>query len=217
MSPTASAGPGTRDGRIDGRTLRHQHRRPELVAALVEYVLDNGIADFALRPAASAVGVTHATLIRHFATKEELLTEVVDRVRADLVESVAADLEAHKSLGLPDLVWAVWDRMNEPHERRQFHLLYELAASHGRSGDNWIDLRASIPRELLPPLQLKLITDHGLSETEASTFAVLLIAQVRGLIINVIFDDDRVESDRAMRQFITMLVSAIGDRAPASS
>jgi hypothetical protein len=55
-----------------------------------------------------------------------------------------------------------------------------------------------------------------LSETEASTFAVLLIAQVRGLMINVIFDDDRVESDRAMRQFISMLVSAIADRAPAS-
>src|SRR4051794_2612086 len=103
MSPTGPARSATPDGHIDGRTLRHQHRRPELVAALVEYVLDNGIADFALRPAANAVGVTHATLIRHFATKEELLTEVVDRVRADLVDSVAADLETHKALDLPDL------------------------------------------------------------------------------------------------------------------
>lgn len=198
---------------MDGRTLRHQHRRPELVAALVEYVLDNGIADFALRPAANAVGLTHATLIRHFATKEELITEVVDQVRADLVDSVAADLDAHASLSLPDLAWALWERMNEPRERRQFHLLYELAARHGRGGDQRVDLRASISRELLPPLQLKLVTDHGLSETDASTFAALLIAQMRGLVINVIFDDDRVDSDRAMKEFISMLVSAVGDRA----
>ena len=60
------------------------------------------------------------------------------------------------------------------------------------------------------------MTDHGLSETEASTFEVLLIAQVRGLVINVIFDDDRVDSDRAMKEFITMLVSAVGDRTPTA-
>ncbi|RZI53447.1 MAG: TetR/AcrR family transcriptional regulator, partial [Pseudonocardia sp.] len=31
--------------RVDGRTLRYQHRRPELLAAATEYVLDHGIGD----------------------------------------------------------------------------------------------------------------------------------------------------------------------------
>jgi AcrR family transcriptional regulator len=35
--------------RVDGRTLRFQHRRPELLAAATEYVLDHGIAGLSLR------------------------------------------------------------------------------------------------------------------------------------------------------------------------
>jgi DNA-binding transcriptional regulator YbjK len=34
---------------IDGRTLRYQHRRSELLDAVGEYVLDHGIATLSLR------------------------------------------------------------------------------------------------------------------------------------------------------------------------
>ena len=43
------------EGRVDGRTLRYQHRRPELLAAATEYVLDNGIGDLSLRDMARAL------------------------------------------------------------------------------------------------------------------------------------------------------------------
>ena len=63
---------------IDGRVLRYQHRRPQLLAAAVDYVLDHGIADLSLRPMASSLGVTHATLIRHFSSKEALVAALVE-------------------------------------------------------------------------------------------------------------------------------------------
>ena len=37
--------------RVDGRTLRFQHRRPELLDAATEYVLDHGIANLSLQKA----------------------------------------------------------------------------------------------------------------------------------------------------------------------
>jgi AcrR family transcriptional regulator len=74
--------------RVDGRTLRFQHRRPELLAAATEYVLDRGIADLSLRPVAQSLGVTHATLLRHFSSKDELIKCVVEKIRTDLIAQV---------------------------------------------------------------------------------------------------------------------------------
>jgi len=74
----------------DGRTLRHQHRRPQLLAALTDYVLENGINEMSLRHAAEAVGVTHATLIRHFTSKDALIHEIVAAVRNDLLSRFQA-------------------------------------------------------------------------------------------------------------------------------
>jgi hypothetical protein len=35
--------------RVEGRTVRFQHRRPEQLAAATEYVLDHGVAGLSLR------------------------------------------------------------------------------------------------------------------------------------------------------------------------
>ena len=76
------------EDKADGRTLRHQHRRPELLAGAVEYILDNGVAELTLRPLAEALGVTHATLLRHFGSKEELVKEVITAIRLGLLKNL---------------------------------------------------------------------------------------------------------------------------------
>lgn len=53
--------------RVDGRRLRYQHRRGELLEAVGEYVLENGVASLSLRRVGEAVGVSHVTLQHHFA------------------------------------------------------------------------------------------------------------------------------------------------------
>lgn len=67
------------DKRPDGRRVRHQHRRPELLEAVTEYILENGLTDLALRPLAVEIGVTHSTLLRHFSTKDDLIFAVIER------------------------------------------------------------------------------------------------------------------------------------------
>src|SRR4051812_1588115 len=99
--------------RVDGRTLRFQHRRPELLAAVTEYVLAHGVSDLSLRPLAQALGVTHATLLRHFSSKEELIMSVVDKIRTDLTDRLTGDEELRAADSAAELVKALWPRLCE--------------------------------------------------------------------------------------------------------
>lgn len=44
-----------------------------------------------LRRMAQALGVTHATLIRHFRSKDRLVNEVIDHIRADFLAGLQHD------------------------------------------------------------------------------------------------------------------------------
>ena len=141
------------EDKIDGRTLRHQHRRPELLAAAVEYVLEHGIADLSLRPMAEELGVSHSTLLRHFGTKEELVTEVIEHVRAGIFSAPrasAGDASVTQSFR------AVWKRLCDPAERRQFLLLFEVVAVQGRDPDRFTSLEPTLITEFLGPVEASL-------------------------------------------------------------
>ncbi|WP_414171570.1 TetR/AcrR family transcriptional regulator [Clavibacter tessellarius] len=75
------------DDPVDGRRLRYAHRRGELLRAATEHVLEHGLDDLTLRGLADGVGVSHATLVHHFATRDGLIAEIVERVLAETFSS----------------------------------------------------------------------------------------------------------------------------------
>lgn len=197
--------------RVDGRRLRHEHRRPELLEALTEYVLEHGVAELSLRPAAEAIGVTHATLIRHFASKDELILEVVAKIRTDFLARLQRRLDASAAEGLGDYLWTAWNLLCQPRERRQFILLFELVARDardarmkrrsGRRGER-VD---SVVEAFTTPITERLIAD-GRSADEADQLATVILAQARGLQLDLAVSGERRRVDRAMQRFIDLLV-----------
>ncbi|MER6162867.1 TetR/AcrR family transcriptional regulator [Streptomyces sp. NPDC001868] len=183
--------------RVDGRTLRFQHRRPELLAAATEYVLEHGVSDLSLRPVAQALGVTHATLLRHFSSKDELILEVLDKIRTDLAEQLTSAPEYRGARSTAELVKAVWQRLCEPHEQRQFLLLFELVGRHGWKPEGDRDLVRPIIGGWVDILTDRL-TQDGRPPEEASALATLLLAQVRGLQLDLLVSGDRERADRAL-------------------
>ncbi|MDA2810620.1 TetR/AcrR family transcriptional regulator [Nocardiopsis sp. RSe5-2] len=190
--------------RVDGRTLRFQHRRPELLAAATEYVLDHGIAGLSLRPVAQALGVTHATLLRHFSSKDELITCVLDKIRTDLFAQVTADSGLQEAGSTAQLLRTTWRRLCEPKEQRQFLLLFEMAAGAGRrSGDGGEPTR-SMEDDFVGFISGWLRRD-GWAPEDASALATLLLAQIRGLQLDLLVSGDRARVDRAF-EFALALV-----------
>jgi AcrR family transcriptional regulator len=185
----------------DGRTLRHQDRRPELLAGAVEYILDHGVAELSLRPMAKELGVTHATLIRHFGSKEALVGEVVTYIRVSI--GTRARDSSGDLVGAPTdrMMRAVWEHLCAPAERRQFALLFELVALHARERDRFDFLEQMLITDFLTPLQARLRSD-GMSTRKARDVATGFLAQVRGLQLDLAISGDRRRVGAAMNRYI---------------
>jgi AcrR family transcriptional regulator len=194
--------------RVDGRTLRFQHRRPELLAAASEYVLDHGIAGLSLRPVAQALGVTHATLLRHFSSKDELIKCVVEKIRTDLFAQVTADSELQEAGSTAELLRITWRRLCEPKAQRQFLLLFEIVAGRGwQSGDG-----GELTRPMLDDVDFVSgwLRRDGWASEDASALATLLLAQIRGLQLDLLVSGDRARVDRAFEFSLALLEPRTG-------
>jgi len=194
---------------VDGRTLRHQHRRGELLAGAVEYILENGVAELTLRPLAKALGVTHATLLRHFGTKEQLVTEVITAIRVDMLDKLGASVGDIAAVPPARSMRTVWRQLCEPAERRQFALLFELAAIQAREPDRFGSLATVLIADFLQPIETSL-RSLGLSRSEARAIATGFLAQVRGLQLDLAVSGDRRRVNAAMNRYIDLITGAEG-------
>src|ERR1700710_3131750 len=52
-------------------------RKPQLLAEILDYLLDKSLASVSFRTIAQALGFSTYTLVYHFGTRDELLSEIV--------------------------------------------------------------------------------------------------------------------------------------------
>lgn len=191
--------------RPDGRTIRHQNRRPELLARITEFVLDKGNLDWSLRQAAEEVGVTHATLLRHFESKERLLVDVVEKVRLDLLARIGAHTsDGPSNSSMAEEIRRLWRLLCEPAERRQFVLLFALTAARGSDGDHLGRSITLLVGDFLAPLTDRFVAE-GHTPDRARTLATVVLAQIRGLQLDLAVTEDQDRVDDALNLFADMM------------
>jgi AcrR family transcriptional regulator len=167
---------------VDGRRLRYQHRRGDLLEAIGEYVLDHGVASLSLRRIAEAVGVSHVTLQHHFGTKDELVAEIVEH----LLERTFTPRGDYSDSGLGTL----WLRWTSPAGERDIRLFIEVLGQSlfdgprpslavERSIEHRLDLVAASLRRL------------GCPDADAELRATRLMATLRGLMMDLLVTGDR--------------------------
>ncbi|WP_369028198.1 TetR/AcrR family transcriptional regulator, partial [Nocardia farcinica] len=75
------------------RPLDHA-KRTELLAAVVRYIAEHGLADLSLRPLAAELGTSSRMLIYYFETKENLLVQALATQRPDISSIFAGVTDA---------------------------------------------------------------------------------------------------------------------------
>ncbi|AWG62978.1 TetR/AcrR family transcriptional regulator [Mycobacteroides abscessus] len=194
------------DGAVaDGRTLRWEHRRPELLSAVTEYVLANGVAGLTMRPLAEGVGVTIATLIRQFGSKDQLVEEVCRGIHATTLETLISDPELN-GLSPRDTLNALWARWLDPVQARPFVFLFELLGMSFREPDRYRWFSTSIVADWLAPIEAALISE-GKSAGEARIVATAVLALIRGLQMDLATTGDRSRVDAAYGAAIDALAA----------
>jgi AcrR family transcriptional regulator len=161
------------------------HRRAETLAKAADYVLEHGLAGLSLRPLAKALGTSPRMLLYDFDSKDNLIHEILAEIR----RREAAMLEAEVR-SLAD----VWDWISAPEREPFLRVFFEVY------------VRALGRREAEPFVRdwLAFIDERWHPRVDAAT-ATLMIAVVRGLLLDRLATHDRERTDAGMATFTRLL------------
>jgi AcrR family transcriptional regulator len=205
---------------VDRRSLRYRHRRGELLVAVGEYVLENGVAALTLRRAAEAVGVSHATLQHHFGSREQLLEEIVEH----LVERSFAPGEDYPeqatNADVERRLRELWASLMTPTGKKDIRMFTDVLVQSlyvGPGSEPAITHSIGQRLERIAGIMVSL----GCPEPEAMTFATGMLAMLRGITLDLLATG---EQERVDATFELLLGGALRlaaawsenrDRAPA--
>jgi len=193
---------------------RDDRRRAELLAGFVQQLLQHGLADLSLRPAATALGTSPRMLLYYFESKEKLLVEAIAAVRAAERARLAHEMQRRRFGGsVSEVVWAVWrwfsGRRRGPY-LRLFYELYALSASQPARFRRFLDL---ISEDYLAVMEEGL-RSWGFEGPEARAAATLYLGTFRGLLLDLLTTGERARVDAAVRYLATSLENELVARKP---
>jgi AcrR family transcriptional regulator len=176
--------------------------RERLLDACTSYALESGLPD-RMGPLAAAAGTSTRMLVYHFGTRDQLLREVLRRARQRQLEAFGQMLRPRPDEPYVDTLARAWEQITGPEGRpylRMFNQLHiaQLRDSAGRP--LWPDFSRIATTDWLGPLQ------EGLSSMHRPELATLVLATLRGLLMDLDATGDTARTARAWRD----LLDAIG-------
>jgi AcrR family transcriptional regulator len=185
---------------VVGRPVDHQ-RRAELLDAVVDYTVEHGFSDLSWRPVACALGVSTTTLVHHFGTKEQMLVTILARLRERLSEAVRDTLG--KQPDLATAARAAWTLTSDPQRGAEFRLFF---AVYGRALQAPKQFAAFLERVVAD--WMGALRDAQGPDTDPGTAtrtATLVIATIRGLLLDLLATGDRDRVQDAAESFLATL------------
>jgi AcrR family transcriptional regulator len=160
------------------------HRREAVLAQAADYVLEQGLAGLSLRPLAKALGTSPRMLLYDFGTKERLIHEILAEIRrreAALLDAEVCSLED------------VWRWISAPEREPFLRVFFEVYV-------------AALGREEAAPFVrdwLEFLRERWQPPVDEAT-ATLMVALIRGLLLDRLATRDRTRTDRALSRFVEL-------------
>jgi len=161
------------------------NRRTTTLAKAAEYVLEHGLADLSLRPLAKALDTSPRMLLYDFGSKERLIHEILAEIRRR--ERSMLDADVHTL----DDVWRWISATERSPFLRMFFESYVAALGRNEAQPFVLDWLAYLQEHWTPPVD--------------TASATLMIAVVRGLLLDLLATGDRSRTDAASRRFGELL------------
>jgi AcrR family transcriptional regulator len=177
-----------------------RHKQPEirgrLLDACADYALTHGLPD-RLEPFAVAAGTSSRMLIYHFGTRDELRREVLEQARQRQRDGFGSLLKIDPDESYLVTLSRAWAEMTGPSGRPYLHLFGRLRENAEQS--LWPGFRRAATTDWLAPLEA------GLSSIGRPELATVVLAVIRGLIMDLEATDDTERTTRAFTDFLDTL------------
>lgn len=174
-------------------------RKPQLLGEIIEYLLDKPLASVSFRTIAQALGFSTYTLVYHFGTREQLVSEIV---AACSTRSSAIDEQMQNSSDTLESYFAgfdaSWEWTLKPHNRQLQRLEFEAALIEAVEPDRHTFSRSvfatwvRIGHEALT----KLGVEHDAAEVEVR----LLVDTFYGIQYDYVLNGNADAATRAYRE-----------------
>jgi len=191
-------------------------RQTELLEAAYRYVLVQGFGQLSLRPLAKAIGSSPRVLLYLFGSKDGLVRALLARARADelaLLDEVRGAGE-RESDGLGAIAERVWSWLVAEEHRALLTLWVEgygrsLVDPHGPWGGF---ARATVEDWMTVLADAQPAADRDTNEAQAQR--TLVLAVLRGALLDLLATGDAERTTTAVRQQLTALRSANTPTSP---
>ena len=177
-------------------------RRDELLGAIVDHLLHQGLADASLRPLAAAVGTNARMLMYHFNSRDALLEAALSEARRRHLEALVGWAEADKGNQKEALgrFWSwISSRRVEPYVR--LSLEAEILAAQGRPG--WKKLAAGMCGDWIDVLEVRL--PGSIPAQKRRAVATAVAATFRGLLLDLAVTGERTRVNAAAHELARMV------------
>ncbi|GAA3556059.1 TetR/AcrR family transcriptional regulator [Microlunatus spumicola] len=167
--------------------------RERLLEACTDHALAHGLPD-RLDPFVRASGSSARVLVYHFGTRDGLLRAVLGRARERQVALFTELLAPRPGEPYATTLLRAWTSMTGPPGLpyvRMFNPLRESAEQQ-----LWPGFRRVATTDWLEPLRV------GLATAGRPELATLVLAVIRGLLVDLDATGDAVRTDRAFREFL---------------
>jgi AcrR family transcriptional regulator len=182
-----------------------RHPQPERRAALLDactgYVLGHGLAGLSISDLAGAAGTSPRMLIYHFGTKAGLVTEILREARRRQRALFDGLIRPRPGVPYPEVLRAAWPQLSGP-AAMPYHQLFRELHNLPAAASPWPDFPVRATYDWLPAVEAGLRAD---GRADAGPMATLLLAAVRGLLLDLHVTADRQRADAAFGALIGLL------------
>ncbi|MER9648686.1 TetR/AcrR family transcriptional regulator [Mesorhizobium sp. M0199] len=182
------------------RPVDHE-RRAKLLDAVVDYTVEHGFSDVSWRPVAAALGVSPTTLVHHFGTKGQMLVAVLGRLRERIL-GASTDARGEEA-DLATAAREAWTRTSDPKLWPEFRLFF---AVYGRALQAPHQFEGFLERVVADWMNILRDTQGpGIDQAVATRRATLVVATIRGLLLDLLATGDRDRVQDAAESFFATL------------
>jgi AcrR family transcriptional regulator len=179
-------------------------RRARTLDAATDYVLDHGLAGLSLRPMASALGVSTRMLLYDFNSKEELIMAVLAEARRR-ESALLAGYAAAGDFSRADIIRAIWRWASAPEQSKFMRLFFEVYVQALFGPAEYAYRAQAMVTDWLGQFTGLLSPDAAQADSAKAT---LLIAVLRGLLLDQLNTGDTARTSRALEGFLNLLDDA---------
>jgi AcrR family transcriptional regulator len=177
-------------------------RRPQpeiaerLLAACTDHALAHGLPD-RLDPLVRATGTSARVLIYHFGTRDALLRAILEQARRRQLEAWGDLLSVRPGEPYAVTLQRAWTSMRGPDGQPYVRMFSQLRQSAVQQ--LWPDFRRAATTDWLAPLE------DGLRTLGRPGLATLVLAVIRGLLMDLDATADTARADQAFADFVRTL------------